>query len=90
MLTATVGVQPPILDTFPRDAEDVRASLSKESNLNYSILEKKDSNKIPFFFGQNKGSTKNKQILNSKQEPQDFFSKCPFHYLIALAFPLPH
>lgn len=48
MLTATVGVQPPILDTFPRDAEDVRASLSKQSNLNYSILEKKkDSN---FFF----------------------------------------
>lgn len=41
MLTATVGVQPPILDTFPRDAEDVRASLSKQSNLNYSILEKK-------------------------------------------------
>lgn len=81
MLTATVGVQPPILDTFPRDAEDVRASLSKQSNLNYSILKKKRLKF--FFFGQNKGSTKNKQILNSKQEPQDFFSKCPFHYLVA-------
>lgn len=72
MLTATVGVQPPILDTFPGDAEDVRTSLSKKSSLNYSILKKKkkkDSNKILFFFGQNKGSTKNKKMLNTEQEP---------------------
>lgn len=85
MLTVTVGVQPPILDTFPGDAEDVRTSLSKKSNLNYSILERKKRLKQDsfFFFGQNKGSTKNKQILYSEQDPQDLFSKCLFHHLVA-------
>lgn len=61
MLTATVGVQPPILDTFPGDAEDVCTSLSKKSNLNYSVLKEKAQTKLPFFFfGQKKMSTKNK------------------------------
>lgn len=86
MLTATVGVQPPILDTLPGDAEDVRTSPSKKSSLNYSSLKKKKpQTKLFFFFGQNKGSTKNKQMLNTEQEPQDFFSKCPFHHLVAQA-----
>lgn len=49
MLTATVGVQPPILDTFPGDAEDVRTSLSKKSNLNYSISKKGTQIKLFFF-----------------------------------------
>lgn len=86
MLTATVGVQPPILDTFPGDAEDVCTSLSKKSNLNYSVLKEKAQTKLLFlffFFDQKKMSTKNKQILNSEQEPQDFFSKCLFHHLAA-------
>lgn len=50
MLTASVGVQPPILDTFPGDAEDVRTFLSKKNNLNYSIFFLKTQTKLFFFF----------------------------------------
>lgn len=66
MLTATVGVQPPILDTFPGEAEEVHNSLSKKSNLNYSILKKETPTKLFFFFWSKQESTKNKQILNSE------------------------
>lgn len=58
----------------------------KEKQFELFSLERKGSNKTPFsffFFDQKKMSTKNKQILNSEQEPQDFFSKCLFHHLAA-------
>lgn len=52
-------------------------SLSKKSNLNYSILNKKAQTKLfSVFFCQNKGSTKNKYLIVSKNQRTFFPNAC--------------
>lgn len=77
MLTATVGVLPPILDTFPGDAEDVTLpSQRKAIWIIQSWIKKLKQNSFPVFFGQNKGSTKNKYLIVSKNQRTFFPNAC--------------